>query len=338
VASLSVTVAVALWSLGTGAVTISPAAVVQGLFTGPAAVEAGHLSEVQLAVLASIRTPRVVMGLTIGGALAIAGAAMQGMFRNPLADPALIGVSAGASLAVSAAIVLGSAVEWLSASLLRMWVLPMWAFAGSLAATLCVYSLASRRGRTDISVLLLAGIAVNAMAVAGTGLMTFLADDAQLRDITFWSLGSLGGSTWSTVSAAIPALAVSIIGIPFFARHLNAMLLGESSAGHIGISVERTKRLLILLTALAVGTAVSFSGIIGFIGLVAPHLVRLLFGPDHRVLLPLSVPAGGSLLLAADTLSRTVVAPAELPVGIVTAMVGGPFFIWLLVRSRGRGY
>jgi iron complex transport system permease protein len=333
VASLSVTVAVALWSLGTGAVTISPAAVVQGLFTGPAAVEAGHLSEVQLAVLASIRTPRVVMGLTIGGALAIAGAAMQGMFRNPLADPALIGVSAGASLAVSAAIVLGNLLEWLSAGFL-----PMWAFAGSLAATLCVYSLASRRGRTDISVLLLAGIAVNAMAVAGTGLMTFLADDAQLRDITFWSLGSLGGSTWSTVSAAIPALAVSIIGIPFFARHLNAMLLGESSAGHIGISVERTKRLLILLTALAVGTAVSFSGIIGFIGLVAPHLVRLLFGPDHRVLLPLSVPAGGSLLLAADTLSRTVVAPAELPVGIVTAMVGGPFFIWLLVRSRGRGY
>jgi len=234
---------------------------------------------------------------------------------------------------VSAVIVLSSAVPWMSHGLL-----PLWAFGGSLIATLCVYALASRAGRTDISILLLAGIAVNAMAVAGTGLMTFLADDAELRDITFWSLGSLGGSTWRAVSVAVPALTVPLVCIPLFARHLNAMLLGESSASHVGINVERSKRLLIVLTALAVGVAVSFSGIIGFVGLVAPHLVRLMIGPDHRVLLPVSLVVGGTLLMAADTLSRTIVAPAELPVGIVTSLVGGPFFIWLLLRTRGRRY
>jgi len=282
------------------------------------------------AVLVAIRAPRVLGAILIGASLAVSGATLQGLFRNPLADPALVGVSAGAAVATAAVIVLGGAVV--------AWTRPTAAFFGSLAATALVYALATRDRRTDVGTLLLAGIAVNALAGAGNGMFTFLADDAQLRDITFWTLGSLGGLTWRALAVSGPVMIVGILVLPRLARELNALLLGEREAAHIGTNVQLVKVVSVALVAAGVGASVSVSGIIGFVGLVAPHLVRLAIGPDYRTLLPGSAVLGAILLLLADLVARTVVAPAELPIGIVTALVGAPFFIWLLLRNRRRSH
>ena len=200
-----------------------------------------------------------------------------------------------------------------------------------------VYKISQTEGRTDVSTLLLAGIAINALVGAVTGLLTYMADDAQLRTLTFWSMGSLGSANWEQVMVAAPFILVAIIIIPWHARALNAILLGEAEAGHLGFNLERIKKMLIVLVALAVGAAVSLTGIIGFVGLIVPHLLRLMVGPDHRFLLPASALLGGSFLLLADLLARTMVSPAELPIGIITAALGGPFFLWLLLRFRQRG-
>ncbi len=326
-------VASVLLSVGTGAVAIAPLEVV-AILLARVGIELGvDVTPRQEAVLLAIRLPRVLLGVLVGAALAVAGAAMQGLFRNPLADPGLLGVSSGAALAAVTVIVVGGPLV----ASLGVWVLPAAAFIGSLLATLVVYALATAGGRTAVATMLLAGIAINALAGSGTGLFVFMADDAQLRDITFWSLGSLGGATWRTLSAAAPFMLAAIFLLPQFARALNAFLLGEAEARHLGVNVETVKLAIVFVTACAVGAAVSVSGIIGFIGLVVPHLIRLVIGPDHRILLPGTVLLGASLLLLADLLARTVVAPAELPIGIVTSLVGGPFFLWLLLRFRRRG-
>lgn len=289
----------------------------------------------QEAVLLAIRLPRALAGVLVGAALAASGAALQGLFRNPLADPALIGVSMGAALGAAFMIVLGGGLAGLAAFVPLAWLLPLAAFAGGLATTFLVYRIASRDGRTDVATMLLAGVAMNAITSAGIGFMVFLSDDQQLRDLNYWMLGSLGGTTWAGLAPAMPFIAVAVLGLPFFARPLNALLLGESEAGHLGFRVERAKRFIVVLAALATGTAVAISGVIVFVGLVVPHLVRLTAGPDHRLLLPLSILLGASLMLAADLFARTLVLPAELPIGILTACVGGPFFLWLLLRRRG---
>lgn len=327
--------AVAL-GLGMGAVAISPGQVltILGKQVGlslPWAVEPR-----QTLVLTSIRLPRVLLGVGVGGGLAVSGAVMQGLFRNPLADPSLIGVSSGAALAAVVMIVLGPVLVGPWAETLGPLLLPAAAFAGGIGATVIVYRLGTRNGRTSVATMLLAGIAINAMAGAGTGLMTFIADDDQLRDLTFWTLGSLGGATWTQLAVVGPCLLGGILAAPLLARPLNALLLGEDEAFHLGIDTERVKMYVVTLAALVVGAAVAVSGVIGFIGLVVPHLLRLAVGPDHRVLIPGSALLGGALLLGADVLARTVVAPAELPIGIVTALVGAPFFLWLLLRDRGR--
>lgn len=326
-------VASVLLSVGTGAVAIAPLEVAAILLAQLGIELNVEVTPRQEAVLLAIRLPRVLLGVLVGASLAVAGAAMQGLFRNPLADPGLLGVSSGAALAAVAVIVIGGP---LIASF-GVWVLPAAAFVGSLLATLVVYTLATAGGRTAVATMLLAGIAINALAGSGTGLFVFMADDAQLRDITFWSLGSLGGVTWRTLLAAAPFMLAAMLLLPRFARALNAFLLGESEAKHLGVSVETVKLAIVFVTACAVGAAVSVSGIIGFVGLVVPHLIRLMIGPDHRTLLPGTVLLGASLLLLADLLARTVVAPAELPIGIVTSLVGGPFFLWLLLRFRRRG-
>jgi len=322
----------ALLNVGIGAVRISPPQVA-AILLGQLGVALDVSYEPQQeAVLLAIRLPRVLLGVLVGASLAVSGAAMQGFFRNPLADPGLLGVSTGAALAAALVIVLGGALGFGG-----VWLLPLAAFLGGLLVTLLVYALATTGGRTAVATMLLAGVAVNAIAGSGTGFLTFLADDAQLRDLTFWSLGSLGSVTWRTLSAAAPFMLLSILVMPRLARSLNTFLLGEAEAGHLGVRVEVVKVAIIVLTALAVGAAVSVSGIIGFVGLVVPHLLRLAFGPDHRTLLPGSVLLGASLLLFADLFARTVVAPAELPIGIVTSLVGGPFFLWLLLRGRAGG-
>ena len=317
---------------GIGSVRIAPAQALSVLLDAVGLPAVAAYEPQQALILLNLRLPRVVLGLLVGGALATSGALMQGLFRNPLADPGLVGVSAGAALAAVAVIVLGGALA-LPAGLATH-TLALAAFGGGLATTVLVYRVATHAGRTLVATMLLAGVAVSALAGAGVGLFIFLANDAQLRTITFWTLGSLGGATWETVAGAAPFLLVPIVLAPVFARGLNAMLLGEAEAFHVGVRVERLKRAAIGLATLGVGASVAVSGAIGFVGLVVPHLVRLALGPDHRALLPGSALLGALLLILADLFARTVAAPAELPIGIVTALAGAPFFLALLLREK----
>jgi iron complex transport system permease protein len=301
---------------------------------GLAPLPAEHAQDA--AVLGVVRAPRVLMATLIGAGLGAAGAAMQGLFRNPLADPGLIGVSAGAALAAVAAIVLGSSLFGAASGVLGLWLLPVAAFTGGLGATLLMARLGTVDGVTAVATLLLAGVAVNALAGALTGLLIFMADDREVRDITFWTLGSLAGSRWAQLPVVVLLVGLPTLALCALARPLNALLLGEAEAFHLGMRVEAVKRLAVVLAAVAVAAGVAFTGLIGFVGLVVPHLVRLGFGADHRVVLPGAALLGAALLVLADLAARSLATPAELPVGVVTALLGAPFFLWLL-RRRASG-
>ncbi|WP_148864369.1 FecCD family ABC transporter permease [Marinobacter fonticola] len=285
-------------------------------------------------VLWDIRIPRLLLGLLTGAVLAVSGALLQGLFRNPLADPGLIGVSSGAALAAVAVIVLGGSglAGW--SALAGRWALPLAAFIGGSVTTLLAWRIARRQGQTSVALLLLAGIAINAIAGAGTGLLTFYADDNALRSLTFWTMGSLAHARWEDLWLAGPWMLVTLIVAPLLARPLDAFLLGEPVAGHMGYSTDWVKRGAIVLAALGVGAAVAVTGLIGFVGLVIPHLLRQIFGAGHRLLLPACALGGGALLVLADCLARVIVAPAELPIGLMMALLGGPFFLMLLMRNR----
>jgi iron complex transport system permease protein len=322
-----------LVSLGSGASDASALAVVRDWLFGTGAGDALNLRD--RIIIQDIRLPRVLLGALVGASLAVSGAVMQGLFRNPLADPGLIGVSAGAGLAAVAVIVLGATTLAPLVDVLGTAALPLAAFCGGLVTTLILYAIATRQGRTSVATMLLAGIALGALAMALTGVLIYIADDRQLRDLTFWQLGSLAGATWQKIGTAGPVMLAALAAMPFLARGLNALALGEATAGHLGVPVQRLKYVAIVAVSAAVGASVAVSGGIGFVGIVVPHLLRLLIGPDNRYLLPASALLGAAALLAADAVSRTVVSPAELPIGIVTAAVGGPFFLWILLRKRG---
>jgi iron complex transport system permease protein len=339
VAALAVLlVAIALVSLGFGPMRITVLQTVSILVERLTGIELWAYDEVQAQVLWSIRVPRVLLGGLVGAGLAVSGAALQGLFRNPLADPTLIGVSSGAALAVALALVFGgAALAALGAA--APFALPVAALLGGVTAVSIVWRLAARRGSTSVTTMLLVGIAINALCGAGIGVCIYAANDAQLRDVTFWMLGSLNGATWALIAATAPFFVLAFAVLPRLARGLNAMLLGEEEAGHLGVRVDRVKRWLVASSALAVGAAVSVSGMIGFVGLVVPHIVRLTLGPDHRVLIPASALLGAIGLIGADIIARTVLGPADLPIGIVTALLGSPIFLWLLVwpaATRGR--
>ncbi len=289
----------------------------------------GKLKNQDIAILWSIRLPRVFLAVIVGASLAVSGAAMQGLFKNPLADPGLIGIASGAALAVSLFIVIGG----LFSGTLGLYALSIAAFTGGLITCLLIFRFAQINSVFSVTYMLLAGIAINAIAGAGIGILTFISDDQQIRVITIGMMGSIGGALWPAVIVAttiiLPALFLLIIN----ARALNILLLGEDEAMHLGVDSKRVKRTIIICTALSVGAAVAGSGIIGFIGLVVPHLIRLTIGPDHRLLLPASALMGGLLLVVADTFARTVMSPAELPVGLITSLIGGPFFLWLLMKQ-----
>ncbi|MFV3305966.1 FecCD family ABC transporter permease [Pseudomonas sp. NY15181] len=295
-------------------------------------VSADGLGQAEL-IVGQIRLPRTLLGVAAGGVLALAGVAMQGLFRNPLADPGLIGVSSGAALGAAIAIVFGASIGGLPEAF-APYLLSASAFAGGLLVTALVYRLGRRNGQTSVATMLLAGIALTALAGALIGLFTYLADDATLRTLTFWNLGSLNGASYPRLWPLLSITLLVACWLPRRVDALNALLLGESEARHLGFDVERLKVELILCTALGVGAAVAAAGMIGFIGLVVPHLLRLIVGPDHRVLLPASMFGGAILLLLADLVARLALAPAELPIGIVTALIGAPFFLYLLIRGR----
>lgn len=318
-----------LLSLSQGASGVHLGDALRGLVGG------APLSDRDRLILWEIRLPRMLTGVLVGASLAVGGAVMQGLFRNPLADPGLVGVGAGAGLGAVLAIVLGGlAPAWVAA-----WIgwnlVPLAAFFGGWLSTIVLYRVSTRAGRTSVATMLLAGIALGALAGALTGILVYIADDRQLRDLTFWGLGSLGGASWSKIATAGPVMLLALLAAPVLARGLNGLALGEAAAHHIGLPVQRVKSLAILTVAAATGAAVAVSGGIGFIGIVVPHLLRLATGPDHRYLLVNAGLAGASLLLGADLIARSVIAPAELPIGIVTAILGAPVFLWILLRRRG---
>ncbi len=324
-------IAILFWSVGSGAMAISWNEILDSLWN--AYGREGHRND---ALIWNLRLPRILMGFAAGGALGICGAALQGLFRNPLADPALIGVSGGGALGAAFAIVLGVPKFLAGIPLLSLYSVPLAAFAGAFAATALVYSVATWQGQVQVATLLLAGIAINAIAGSIIGWFTFMATDAQLRELSFWSLGSVGGASWESLAGSVPFVAVALFLLLFYARPLNALALGESNAKHMGAPVESMKRGIVIATALAVGAVVSFTGTIGFIGLVAPHLFRLVGGPDHRWVLPGSFLMGGCLLCVADVIARVAAIPAEIPVGIVVSTIGAPFFLFLLMSEKKR--
>ena len=320
VASVGVFIA----ELALGPVAIAPHEVWAALWPGQSAADQNAL------IITVIRLPRAVLAALVGAILAISGAAMQGLFRNPLADPSLIGVTAGASLGASLAIVFGGAL----AGAMGLTIVSIGAFIGAVLAVLLVYALATRGTQTSVTTMLLAGIAIGALAGAATSLLEFVASNEMLRRIILWQMGGLDGATWPRVGL-LAAVAVPVVaGLIGLAPALNALLLGESEARHLGFAVDMIKTVLIGLVALGVGVSVALAGAIVFVGLVVPHIVRLAIGPDHRLVLPGAALAGATLLLGADVAARLLVAPAELPVGLLTALVGAPFFILLLRGSR----
>lgn len=318
-------------SLGTGAAGLPLMQIAADLWSGQGLSPRDHV------ILFDIRLPRLALGLAVGAALAVSGALMQGLFRNPLADPGIVGVGAGAGLGAVGAIVLGGLLPVGIGSAIGMHLVPFAAFLGGWASTLILYRIATRGGHTSVPTMLLAGIALAAMAGALTGILVYLADDTQLRNLTFWGMGSVAGGSWEKLVVGLPFILPVLVLAPLLARGLNALALGEAQARHLGVEVQRIKRLAILAVAAAAGASVALAGGIGFVGIVVPHLLRLATGPDHRWLLPNAALLGGVLLVLADMIARTVVAPAELPIGIVTAVIGAPVFLWILLQRRGFG-
>ena len=317
---------VALVSLVTGTVNITISDALNALL--------GNATNQQIStILLDIRLPRILMAIFVGAVLASTGAVMQGLFRNPLADPSLIGVSSGASVGASLMIVTaGGFIQ--SGALVGLSLVAVGAFVGGFTATLLVYRLATSGIGTSVTTMLLAGIAIAALAGALNSLLSYFSDNDMLRQISLWQMGNLSGASWLKVGIMGSAALLLLILFPRDSRALNALLLGESEARHLGIDVQRVKRRLILLTALGVGISVALAGLVGFVGLIIPHMVRLAIGPDHRWLVPASALAGATLLVIADSLARIVVIPAELPTGILTALLGAPFFVVLLLQQR----
>lgn len=318
-------------ALMTGPVSLSPGAMLQAVHGYLAAPDAPPRDAL---ILFGIRAPRVLLGFSVGLLLAACGAVLQGLFRNPLADPSLIGVSSGASVGASLVIVLAGSWGSLPQAA-GLGVIATAAFLGGGLATVLVYRLATTAFGTSVNTMLLAGIAVSAIAGAVNGLLGYLADNDMLRQMSLWQMGALGAANWPRALIATGVALLLCAWLPREARALDALLLGESEARHLGIDVQRVKNRLVLLTALGVGTCVAMAGAIAFVGLVVPHLVRLAIGPGHAGVIPGAALGGALILVIADTAARMVIAPAELPTGIVTALLGAPFFVALLLRQRG---
>ena len=326
-------------SAGNGALHISPMQVISIVLHKVGISNLTAFDEGQYNVFWIIRFPRVILGLLIGAALALSGAALQGLFRNPLADPGLIGISAGASLSAVLVIVCLSTLSatpyfYLIEGMVGYYTLNIVTFIGSCITSLIVFNVARTNGKTNVTTMLLGGIAINALCGALIGLITYYATDAELRNITFWSLGSLGGASWNTVFTILPFVLIPIVFLPSLSKALNTLSLGEKEASYLGVSVDRLKFQIIILSTLAVGSAVAVAGIIGFVGLVVPHVLRMMGGFNQRYILIGSSLAGALLLTGSDLLARVIVAPAELPIGVITALIGTPIFVWILLRHK----
>ncbi|WP_394183055.1 FecCD family ABC transporter permease [Marinomonas posidonica] len=320
------------WALVVGAVPLSESDILTYVSHGFSEVN----SSLSTRVLFEIRLPRTVLSLCVGGALGLCGAAMQALFRNPLADPSLIGVAGGGALGAVTVIVLGYSLWPQAMGVIGQYALPIGAMLGCLGVCAIIYRLSNRQGQFTIITLLLSGIAVNAIVGSLIGILTLVSSDSELRELTFWTMGNLGGNSWALILPVLVLIIISLIGLSRLANPLNLYLLGEAQAQHLGVSVSYLKKQVFIYTAMAVGAAVSISGMIGFVGFVVPHLVRILIGPDHRFLFPVSMLFGASFLTITDVIARIVIVPAELPIGLVTSALGGPFFLFVLYKQTGR--
>lgn len=318
----------AVLSLAIGATGMLSLAAWKAMVTG----EPAGLADSARLIIAGIRLPRTLLAMLVGGALAVSGAMMQGMFRNPLADPGLIGVSPGAALAAVLVIAFGPGVAAPLVDALGLHALPLAAFTGGMVVTALLVGLSGGARPISAAGLLLAGLAIGALAQACMGLAAYLSDDRALRDLTLWTLGSLAGASWAKVAGMVPFVLLAALALPWLVRGLNALLLGEAEAFHLGIDVKRTKFAIVFVTAALVGSAVAVAGIVGFVGIIVPHIARQIVGPSHDVLLPASALIGAALTVSADIMARTVVAPAELPIGIIMALLGAPFFLHLVLH------
>lgn len=322
------------WSAATGAFAISPSKIPSFLWqTLFGAVDSEAIGTTEYHIFMHIRMPRLCLGIAAGAALGISGALMQGLFRNPLADPGLVGVSSGAALGAALCIVLAG--SWQSVTV-GGWGVMAGAFIGALGVTSLICLVARTSMGTSLTVMLLAGIAFNALSGAVLGFLSYVASDAQLRSLQFWMLGSLEQAGWSAVGLLAVVITGCLLVSLRLARSLDVLSLGEAQAATLGVRVERVKRTTVVVTTLAVGTVTAATGMVGFIGLVAPHLVRLIAGPAHQVVLPGSALAGALLVIVADTIARTAIAPAALPLGVLTALIGAPFFLLQLLSWRQR--
>lgn len=322
--SLTAVLGAGLLSLAVGPAWLSPLEVVRALL--------GSETEISRNIVLEIRLPRAVLGMLVGAALGVSGAAMQGLFRNPMADPYLVGISPGAALGAIVAIVSGLSVSFLGVS-----TVPLAAFCGGMGAALAVVALARRGGRFPVADLLLVGIAVGAFAAAVYSFLLLTLSGEEISGVLFWLLGSLAPADWERVAAALPYLVLATAGLLLLSRELDVFSLGEEEAGYLGLRVERLKILVVAAVALAASAAVAVSGVIGFVGLIVPHIARLVVGPRHALLIPVSGLWGAAFLVLADTAARTVMPSSEIPVGVVTSLCGAPFFLYLLRRSRKHG-
>ena len=313
-----------LVSLGTGPVDVAPSRVASLLWSA----DAEEMATAEAVIVRSIRSPRVLLAVFVGALLALGGAVMQGFFQNPMADPYIIGVSSGAALGATLALAL-SIDFWF----LGLHSVSVFAFAGALAVTFLVYAISLRGGRVPVTVLLLTGVAVGSLAAALTSFVMITSHES-LHRILFWLMGSLSSRRWEHVQMIWPYAVIGIIVLQFYAKDLNMLLQGEESARYLGVDVERVKVVLLLIVALLTAAAVAVSGIIGFVGLVVPHIMRLIVGPDHRKLFPASILGGAILLVGADILARILIAPGEIPIGVITSVIGCPFFLFLLSRLK----
>ena len=292
----------------------------------------GKTSDIQNTVLTEIRLPRVILSGLAGASLGISGAALQGLFRNPLADPGLIGVSAGAALGATLMIVLGGDI--FSQYSLGVFFIPLAAIAGSSLVILMLYFMTKGFGYEGVTYMLLVGIAINAIAGVGIGILTYISSDSELRSLTFWTMGSFGGVTWPLLVPVILIIALAIIIMIPYSRQLDLLQLGEPEAFRLGVDVQKLKYTIILTCAASVGASVALSGMIGFVGLIVPHLTRLLGGVNHNYVLPGSALMGAALMIIADLIARIIIQPAELPIGLITSAIGSPFFLWLIFKIK----
>ncbi|MCG6146412.1 MULTISPECIES: FecCD family ABC transporter permease [Leptospira] len=288
-----------------------------------------NTDSIESRVFFELRIPRIILGILVGGSLAWSGALAQGLFRNPIVDPGLIGITAGCSLFASIAIVLGASIPLLHS----IWSTVVFSFIGGISSSFIIFFFAKSKGRTDVFSLLLSGIAVNAICFSAIGILSYIANEAQLRNLSLWNMGSLGGASWSNLKSFSIFFVLPLFISPLIAKQLNVFILGEREANHLGVSVEFLKTIVILLIGVSVGACISLVGNIGFVGLAVPHIVRMVIGQDYRYLLLTSYLLGGGLLCLADGICRIVIAPSEIPVGIATALLGSPFFL-SLIRKR----